>query len=252
MKPRANKPKTESQLRSEAMKMQCLDALRRDHPEVIINESNMRFSYSTGSWNNGKPHSAALPSLSLSLSEGEARMIDNSKELPAVFVKKNDVDGLVGQPNGLLFIQFGIDDALAFTSIPTEIAYRVTKFGKYAVPVKDLRFLTTFVDPTTEMVKARREKQQAEVKERFRRIEEAIENNKLKIGDEVLWTESSTGEVVNYCGNLTTNDGRDLVVVQSKPRKATYYIGDPVKTNCLRRSACTNAPGKSALLASKN
>ena len=136
MKPRANKPKTESQLRSEAMKMQCLDALRRDHPEVIINESNMRFSYSTGSWNNGKPHSAALPSLSLSLSEGEARMIDNSKELPAVFVKKDDVDGLVGQPNGLLFIQFGIDDALAFTSIPTEIAYRVTKFGKYAVPVK--------------------------------------------------------------------------------------------------------------------
>jgi len=241
LKPRV-RPKTESQIEAqlyaEALRTQCLNALRRDYPEVIVNESNIEFSYSTGSWNNAKPRSAALPSLSLSVDDGETRTIDNSKELPAVYVHKEDVDRLVGQPNGLLFVLFGIDNALAFTSVSKEITYRVTKYNKYAVPVEGLRFLTIFADPTTEMRKERFEcldEKHAQARERSRRIEEAIESNKLKVGDDVLWTNPSTKEVINY-GIIMKNGMGELWVVQSKPKQFSY-IGDRVGKRCLKRSS---------------
>ena len=79
----------------------------------------------------------------------------------------------------------------------------------------------------------RDEKRWAQAKERGRRIKEVIESNKLKVGDDVLWTDSSTGEVINY-GIITTNGMGDLWVVQSKPKQSTY-IGDPVKKQCLKR-----------------
>ena len=248
MKPRV-RPKTESQIErqlyTEAMRAQCLDALRRDYPEVTVNEVNIGFAYSTGSWNNGRPCSAAMPSLSISLHDGEERTIENSNKLPAVYVHKQDVDRLVGQANGLLFALFGIDNALAFTSIPKEITYRVTKYNKYAVPVEDFRFLTIFADPTTEMRKERferldkkngpiREQVREQVRQQSRRIEEAIESNKLKVGDDVLWTDPSTKEVINY-GIIMEGGRGELWVVQSKPKQITY-IDDRIRKQCLRRS----------------
>ena len=142
------------------MRTQCLNALRRDYPEVIINEENIGFDYATGAWNNGKPLAAVLPSFSFSLSEGEARMTmtDTGKELHSIFTHPDIVDKLLGKPNALLFIHFGMDDAVAFVSVPKE-SYRLTMYNKYAVPVEDLKFVTTFNDPTTEMRNARLSKQ---------------------------------------------------------------------------------------------
>lgn len=147
---RKPKPKTKSQLRQEALISQSIEALRQRYPEVIIDATNLRWAYSTGSWNNGKPRSAGLPSLSISLAEGVARTVDNSNPLHAVYVRKEDLEQIQSKPNGLLLVLFGRDNALAFVQIPMGKEYRATVYDKYAVPVEDLKFLTTFVDPTAE------------------------------------------------------------------------------------------------------
>jgi hypothetical protein len=74
------------QLRKEALAAQSIEALRERYPGVVIDETNIGYTYSPGAWNNGKPRSAALPSLMFSLKHGKAHEVDNSRRLPAVFV----------------------------------------------------------------------------------------------------------------------------------------------------------------------
>jgi hypothetical protein len=234
---RRPKPKTEMQLRQEALVAQSIEALRHRYPGVIIDETNIGYTYSTGAWNNGKPRSAALPSLSVSLREGKAHEVDNSNQLPAVYVHKKDLEQIQSKPNGLLLVLFGQDNALAFAQIPMGKEYRTTVYEKYAVPIEDLKFLTTFVDPTTEMRRDRDEKRWAEARERCRRIEETIEAKRLKLGDNVVWTDPTTGESIDY-GVLYRSDIDDLMVRGTK-QNYTTCVGNKkseIARRCFKRS----------------
>lgn len=145
---RKPKPKTKLQIRVEALFAQGTGTLRKLYPEIVIDETNTAWAYATGAWNNGKPHAAGLPSMTISLSEGVARTGVCSKLLSEVYISKDELERIQGKPNGLLFVHFGMDSALTFAQVPMGRSYRVTVYDKYAVPVEDLRFLTTFIDPT--------------------------------------------------------------------------------------------------------
>jgi len=231
---RRPKPKTEMQSRQEALVTQGIEALKQRYPRVIIDETNVGYTYSTGAWDNGKPRSAALPSLSTSLRDGKAREVDNSRQLPAVFICKQDLEQIQSRPNGLLLVLFGQDNALTFAQISMGEKYRTTIYGKYAVPIEDLKFLTTFVDPTTEMRRDRDEKRWAEARERCRRIEETIEAKQLKLGDGVVWTDPATGESIDY-GVLYRSD----LMVRGTKRKYTTCVGNKkseIARRCFERS----------------
>jgi len=231
------KPKTEMQLRQEALVAQSTEALRQRYPRVLIDETNIGYTYSTGAWNNGKPHSAALPSLSFSLKEGKAHEVDNSSQLPAVYAHQKDLERIRTKPNGLLFVLFGQDNALAFAQIPMGKEYRTTVYENYALPIEDLKFLTTFVDPTTEMRRERDEKRRAEASERCRKIDETIEAKQLKLGDNVVWTDPITGESIDY-GVLYRSDIDDLMVRGAK-QNCTTCVGNKrseIARRCFRRS----------------
>jgi hypothetical protein len=236
-KERRPKPKTDMQLRQEALVTQSIEALRQLYPGVIIDETNIGYTYSTGAWNNGNPRSAALPSLSFSLREGKAHEVDNSNQLPAVFAHRKDIEQIQSKPNGLLLVLFGQDNALTFAPIPMGREYRTTVYEKYAVPIEDLKFLTTFVDPTTEMRKDRDEKRWAEARERGQRIKETIEAKQLKLGDNVVWTDPTTGESIDY-GVLYRSDIDDLWVKGAK-QKYTTCVGNKkseIARRCFERS----------------
>ena len=98
------------------------------------------------------------------MGEGKAHEVENSNQLAAVYAQKKDLEQLQSKPNGLLLVLFGQDNALAFAQIPMGKKYRTTVYEKYAVPIEDLKFLTTFIDPTTEMRKVRDEKRWAEAR----------------------------------------------------------------------------------------
>jgi hypothetical protein len=225
------------QLRQAALVAQSIEALRQRYPAVIIDDTNIGYTYSTGAWNNGRPRSAALPSLSFSLKEGKAHEVDNSNQLPAVYAHKKDLQQIQSKPNGLLLVLFGQDDALAFAQIPTEKEYRTTVYEKYAVPIEDLKFLTTFVDPTTEMRRDRDDKRWAEARKRGRRIEETIEAKQLKLGDNVVSTDPTTGESIDY-GVLYRSDIGDLMV-RGTTQKYTTCVGNKrneIARRCFERS----------------
>jgi hypothetical protein len=225
------------QLRQEALVAQSIEALRQRYPGVIIDETNIGYTYSTGAWNNGRPRSAALPSLSFSLREGIAQEIDNSHQLPAVYVHKKDLDQIRSKPNGLLLVLFGQDNALAFAQIPMGKEYRTTAYDKYAVPIEYLKFLTTFVDPPSEMSRDHDEKRWAEARERCRRVEQTIETKQLKLGDNVVWTDLTTGESIDY-GVLYRSDFDDLMVRGTK-QKYTTCVGNKkseIARRCFGRS----------------
>jgi hypothetical protein len=225
------------QLTQEALVAQSIDALRHRYPEVTLDETNIGYTYSTGAWNNGKPRSAALPSLSLSLREGKVSEVDNSHQLLAVYAHKKDLEQIQSKPNGLLLILFGQDSALAFAQIPRGKEYRTTVYEKCAVPIEDLKFLTTFVDPTTEMRRDRDEKRWTEARERCRRIEETIEAKQLKLGDNVVWTDPTTGESIDY-GVLYRSDIDDLIV-RGTEQKYTTCVGNKkseIARRCFDRS----------------
>lgn len=232
MAERKPKPKTLGQLRNEALRAQSLDALRQRYPETAIDFDNIASAYSTGAWNNGSPRTASLPGLSISLSAGTVREVDNSNRLPAVYVYKKDLERLQSKPNGLLLVHFGMDDALTFTPIPMRKTYRVTVHDKYVVPVEDLRFLATFVDPTTEMQEQQDDARHSEAEERFRRVEETIETNELKLGDRVVWKNPETGESIDYGTLCRTEDGG--LMVQGSKKKYTTYV-DTKKGEVARR-----------------
>lgn len=238
--PRERKPKskTEMQLRQEALVAQSIEALRQRYPEVVTDETNIGYTYSTGAWNDGNPRSAALPSLSLSLKEGKAHEVDNGNQLPAVYANKKGLEQIQSKPNGLLLVLFGQDNALAFAQIPMGKEYRTTVYEKYAVPIEDLKFLTTFVDPTVETRRDRDEKRWAEARERCRRIEETIQGEQLKLGDNVVWTNPTTGESIDY-GVLYRSDIDDLWVKGTK-QKFTTCVGNKkseIARHCFERSS---------------
>lgn len=237
--PRERRPKakTEMQLRQEALVAQSIEALRERYPGVVIDETNIGYTYSTGAWNNGKPRSAALPSLTFSLKDGKAREVDNSRQLPAVYVRTQDLEQIQSKPNGLLLVLFGQDNALAFAQIPMGKEYGTTVYEKYAVPIEDLKFLKTFVDQTTEMRRDRDEKRWKEARERCRRIEETIEAKQLKLGESVVWTDPTTGESIDY-GVLYRSEIDDLWVRGTK-QKYTTCVGNKkseIARGCFKRS----------------
>jgi hypothetical protein len=237
LRERRPKPKTEMQLRQAALLAQGVEALRQQYPAVIIDETNIGYAYSTGAWNDGKPRSAALPSLSFSLREGKAHESDNSHQPPAVYADRKDLEQIQSKPNGLLLVLFGQDNGLAFAQIPMGKKYRTTVYDKYAVPIEDLKFLTTFIDPTAETHRERDEKRWAEARERCRRIAETIEAKQLKLGDNVVWTDPTAGESIDY-GVLYRSDIDDLMVRGTK-QKYTTCVGNKkseIARRCFRRS----------------
>jgi hypothetical protein len=140
------KKKGFSQGREEAMFAQVSDALARLHPELTANESSFGVCYAMPyAWNNGKPGRWAGMSLTVDLSGDTASSQTNIEPVKEVYAHQGEMQRAAESPSGLLFVLFGIDNAIAFTRLKLLDQYRCTIHKHYVVPVSDLTFLTKFI-----------------------------------------------------------------------------------------------------------
>jgi hypothetical protein len=133
------------QLREEAMFTQVSATLALSHPELTVTESSFGVCYAMPyAWNNGKPGRWAGMSLSLDLSDDSASSQTNIEPMSEVYAHREEMERAAESPSRLLFVFFGVDNAIAFTRLKPLEDYRCTVHKHYAVPVTDLVLLTKF------------------------------------------------------------------------------------------------------------
>lgn len=139
------KKKGFGQLREEAMFAQVSAALAQSHPEFRVNEPSFGVCYAMPyAWNNGKPGRWSGMSLSLDLSSDTTSSQTNVEPMKEVYAHREEMERAAESPNQLLFVFFGVDNAIAYARLKSLEEYRCTKYKHYAVPVSELVFLTKF------------------------------------------------------------------------------------------------------------
>lgn len=135
------------QLRQDAMFTQVVDALARTHPEFTVNESTFGVCYAMPyAWNDGQPGRQCVSvSATVNLS-GEYKSTSriDVEPMKEIYAHQEEVQKALESPSQLLFVFFGVDNAIAFTRIRPLNEYRCTMYKHYAVPVDEIAFVTKF------------------------------------------------------------------------------------------------------------